>query len=165
MKVEFGSLFCWCCHCLSVQNMASVQATLTSATGCKNGKFSAPVKFLNSSFSPGFDVAGQFGGSVSKTGSCGMQGIGASLIFDPPTTNSDKSKQRKHTVDPSAPDFLPLPSFKECFPRSSKQYTWVFCLCGIWMIVLLVQSTLCILLCLVDFLLVIAIKTPQGMLV
>jgi phosphomethylpyrimidine synthase len=33
-------------------------------------------------------------------------------------------KQKKHTVNPAAPDFLPLPSFEECFPRSTKEYTY-----------------------------------------
>lgn len=37
---------------------------------------------------------------------------------------SNVAKQRKHTVDPAAPDFLPLPSFEECFPRSTKENTY-----------------------------------------
>ncbi|PKI32254.1 hypothetical protein CRG98_047340, partial [Punica granatum] len=46
----------------------------------------------------------------------------ATLTFDPRTTNAEKTKQKKHTVDPAAPDFLPLPSFEQCFPKSSKEY-------------------------------------------
>ncbi|KAE8674857.1 Phosphomethylpyrimidine synthase [Hibiscus syriacus] len=45
----------------------------------------------------------------------------ATLTFDPPTTNSE-SKQRKHTINPASPDFVPLPSFEECFPKSSKEF-------------------------------------------
>ncbi|KAH9627566.1 hypothetical protein KSS87_009566, partial [Heliosperma pusillum] len=45
----------------------------------------------------------------------------ATLTFDPPTTYTGKDKQRKHTVVPSAPDFLPLPSFEQCFPKSTKE--------------------------------------------
>ncbi|XP_042041165.1 phosphomethylpyrimidine synthase, chloroplastic-like isoform X2 [Salvia splendens] len=49
----------------------------------------------------------------------------ATLTFDPSTTNQEKVKTRKHTVDPNAPDFLPLPSFEDCFPKSTKEYTEV----------------------------------------
>lgn len=49
----------------------------------------------------------------------------ATLTFDP-ATNLTKTKQRKHTVDPAAPDFLPLPAFEECFPNSTKEYRCFF---------------------------------------
>ncbi|XP_027089792.1 phosphomethylpyrimidine synthase, chloroplastic isoform X3 [Coffea arabica] len=105
--------------------MASVQATLTPAA-CKNGNYSSPMKFSNSSFLPGFDVTGQITGIRKKDSwSTHLSGVRATLTFDHPTTNKENSKQRKHTVDPNAPDFLPLPSFEECFPRSSKEYTEV----------------------------------------
>ncbi|VVB01851.1 unnamed protein product [Arabis nemorensis] len=48
--------------------------------------------------------------------------IRATLTFDPPTTNSERAKQRKHTIDPSSPDFQPIPSFEECFPKSTKEH-------------------------------------------
>ena len=34
---------------------------------------------------------------------------------------------RNHSItkDPSAPEFLPIPSFEECFPNSTKEYTYV----------------------------------------
>lgn len=104
--------------------MASIQATLTSAA-CKNGNCSASLNFLSSSFLPGFDITGQVTGLRKKdTCSAHLSGSRATLTFDPPTTNKDKAKLR-HTVDPSAPDFLPLPSFEECFPKSSKEYKLV----------------------------------------
>ncbi|GMP89604.1 hypothetical protein CsSME_00041103 [Camellia sinensis var. sinensis] len=112
--------------------MASVQATLTSVVG-KNGNHSTPTKLPNTSFLPGFDVAGNVA-SVQKKELCHTIFLRpkATLTFDPPATN----KQRKHTVDPSAPDFLPLPSFEQCFPKSTKEYSevihkpyknWVIC--------------------------------------
>lgn len=48
----------------------------------------------------------------------------ATLTFDHSVTESTKAKQKKHTVDPAAPDFLPLPSFEQCFPKSTKEFTY-----------------------------------------
>lgn len=48
----------------------------------------------------------------------------ATLTFDPPATNSEKAKLAnlpRHTIDPASPDFLPLPSFEQCFPKSTKE--------------------------------------------
>lgn len=100
--------------------MASVHTTLTSLL-CKNGNHSAPAKFPGTAFLPGFDGVGR----VSKKGLCltfMSSGPRATLTSDPPKTNSEKTKQRKGTVDPSAPDFEPHPTFEQCFPRSSKEY-------------------------------------------
>lgn len=110
--------------------MASMQASLASAV-CNNRNCSTSSKFLNSSFLHGIDVNGQFASIRRKDVSpASFSGPKATLTFDPPTTDQEKVKQRKHTADPNAPDFLPLPSFEECFPRSSKEYTWaVFLKC------------------------------------
>ena len=32
------------------------------------------------------------------------------------------SRNHTTTKDPSAPEFLPIPSFEECFPNSTKEY-------------------------------------------
>lgn len=99
--------------------MASVHTTLSSLL-CKNGNNSAATKFPGTAFLPGFDVIGR----VSKKELCPTfksSGPKATLTFEPPKTNSEKTKQRKHTVDPEAPDFEPLPSFEQCFPKSSKE--------------------------------------------
>lgn len=90
---------------------------------CKNGH-SAPAKFPNSAFLTGFDVVGRVA-TVNRKETCPTHmasGPKATLTFDPPTTNSERTRQRKNTVDPASPDFLPLPSFEQCFPRSSKEY-------------------------------------------
>lgn len=100
--------------------MASVQAT---SAVCKNRNYSAPPKFLHNSFLTGFDITGQVSCTRKKDSStlAYLSGVRATLTFDPHTTNDTKAKERKHTVDPSAPDFLPLPSFEECFPKSTKE--------------------------------------------
>lgn len=58
----------------------------------------------------------------------GLLSTKATLAVDKRISDADSvsnaAKQRKHTVDPASPDFLPLPSFEECFPRSTKEYTY-----------------------------------------
>lgn len=106
--------------------MASVHTTLTSLT-CKNVIHSASSKLQNTTFLPGFDVVGHAATWKKEIYLHSFSGPRAALTFDPPSVNTEKTtKQRKHTVDPAAPDFLPLPSFKQCFPRSSKEYRSVF---------------------------------------
>lgn len=106
--------------------MASVHTTMTSIV-CKNGNHCTPAKFPSNSFLPGFDVAGHVSSACKKDTypSCLSSGTRATLTFDPPTKNSEKVKQRKNTVDPASPDFLPLPSFEQCFPKSSKECKYV----------------------------------------
>ncbi|XP_061358063.1 phosphomethylpyrimidine synthase, chloroplastic [Gastrolobium bilobum] len=101
--------------------MASVNANVTSLL-CKNGNHAS--KFPSTTFLPGFDVVGRGVSSAWKKDLVPFSMAlvpRATLTFDPPTTNSDKTKQRKHTVDPASPDFVPLPSFEECFPKSTKE--------------------------------------------
>lgn len=96
--------------------MASMQTALASIV-CKN--------VSNSAFLPGFHLTGHVAGLRRKDISPNsFSGPRATLTFDPPTDSNAKSKQRKHTVDPNAPDFLPLPSFEECFPKSSKEHKY-----------------------------------------
>lgn len=107
---------------LTPSRMASVKTTLTTIVG-KNGSHSNPSKFSNTSFLHGFDVRGNVASMQKKeTYPTTVLVPKATLTFDAPATNAEKSRQRKHTVDPSAPDFLPLPSFEQCFPNSSKEY-------------------------------------------
>ncbi|CAI8596858.1 unnamed protein product [Vicia faba] len=102
--------------------MASVHANVTSVV-CKNGNHASQSKFLNSSFLPRFDVVGRSSNAWKKEPvPCSIALVPrATLTFDPPATNADKTKQTKHTVDPASPDFLPLPSFEQCFPKSTKE--------------------------------------------
>jgi phosphomethylpyrimidine synthase len=45
----------------------------------------------------------------------------AASVTDQSIAEPSKPKANRHTVDPTAPEFLPLPSFEECFPRSTKE--------------------------------------------
>lgn len=103
--------------------MASVHANVTSAV-CKNGNHASQSKFPNSTFLPRFDVVGRASSAWKKELAPFSMALvpRATLTFDPPSTNADKTKQKKHTVDPASPDFLPLPSFEQCFPKSTKEY-------------------------------------------
>ncbi|CAN1282412.1 Phosphomethylpyrimidine synthase, chloroplastic [Linum perenne] len=99
--------------------MASVQATaaLTSAV-CKKGNHSAPTQYSGTSFLLGCVFSScRKGASPRST----FSGARATLTFDPPATDAERVKQRKHTIDPASPDFVPLPSFEECFPKSTKE--------------------------------------------
>ena len=105
--------------------MASVHSTLTSVV-FKNGSHSSVAKLPSTTFLPGFDIVGRVSSAQRKDILPTPMSLGprATLTFDPPTSNTEKVKQNKHTVDPASPDFLPLPSFGECFPRSTKEKRW-----------------------------------------
>lgn len=106
--------------------MASLHANVASVV-CKNGNHASQSKFASSSFLPGFDVVGRVPSAWKKELVPPSMTLvpRARLTFDPPTTNSDNTKQKKHTVDPASPDFLPLPSFEQCFPKSTKEHSEV----------------------------------------
>lgn len=103
--------------------MASVHANVTSVV-CKNGNHASQTKFPSTAFLPGFDVVGRAPSAWKKELVPFSMALvpRATLTFDPPSTNADKAKQKKHTVDPASPDFLPLPSFEQCFPKSTKEH-------------------------------------------
>lgn len=102
--------------------MSSIHANLTSVMR-KNVNHSGLSKISKTAFLPVFDVVADTANLRKKEAhaSCVMVPQ-ATLTFDPPSTNVEKTKIRKNTVDPSAPDFLPLPSFEQCFPQSTKEY-------------------------------------------
>ena len=102
--------------------MSSIQATITPAVG-KSGNRSYSTKLLKSAFFPGFDVVGRVSGACKELHPSSITlAPRATLTFDPPETSTEKAKNKKHTVDPSSPDFLPLPSFELCFPKSTKEH-------------------------------------------
>ena len=115
--------------------MASVHTSFTSVV-CKNGNHSAPTRFPSTTFLTGFDVVGHVSNACKKEICPPLMSSGpkATLTFDPPTTNSERSNQRKHTIDPASPDFVPLPSFEECFPKSSKEcrLIWLYIYVACW---------------------------------
>ena len=103
--------------------MASLHGNVTLAV-CKNGNNVSQSKFPSTTFLPGFDVVGRVSSAWKKELIPSSVALipRATLTFDPQTTNSDKTKQKKHTFDPASPDFQPLPSFEQCFPKSTKEY-------------------------------------------
>lgn len=105
--------------------MAMVNTTFASVVRNNRGH-SSPVKFPNPGFLPGFDAAGRSSIACRKEIDSAFQSRGpkATLTFDPPTAHSERTRQLKHTIDPTSPDFVPLPSFDQCFPNSSKEYMY-----------------------------------------
>jgi len=102
--------------------MASVHATITPAVG-KSGNHSYPTKSLNTAFLPGFDVVGRVSGACKNSYPSSITLTPRATLTSEPMENSTvKAKNNKHTVDPSSPDFLPLPSFEQCFPKSTKEH-------------------------------------------
>ncbi|XP_077238753.1 phosphomethylpyrimidine synthase, chloroplastic-like isoform X2 [Tasmannia lanceolata] len=102
--------------------MASMHAALTSVVYKKTNPSHA--KLPNTAFLRGSEGVGYIPNGWEKEVCPTSMSYGprATLTFGPSTTDSEKTKQRKHTIDPAAPDFLPLPSFEECFPKSTKEY-------------------------------------------
>ncbi|GER30166.1 phosphomethylpyrimidine synthase [Striga asiatica] len=98
--------------------MASMQTSLASSF-CSNRNQCLSTSFLHGVEMINCHVASMRKKEISPAFSLRPK---ATLTFDPSTANQDKVMQSKHTADPNAPNFLPLPSFEECFPKSSKQY-------------------------------------------
>lgn len=98
-----------------------MHSTLTAVVG-KNGTHCFPRRLPNTSLVPGFGVGGRVKHAWNKALSPISVYVAptATLTLDPPAS-SEKTKHGRHTIDPAAPDFLPLPSFEQCFPQSSKE--------------------------------------------
>ncbi|XP_065045433.1 phosphomethylpyrimidine synthase, chloroplastic-like isoform X3 [Musa acuminata AAA Group] len=100
--------------------MTSVQLSLASVASARSCH--APSNLPKSALLPGFEVMGHTSNIWNKD-TCYKFSLmpKATLTFDHSVAESAKHKQKKHTIDPAAPDFLPLPSFEECFPKSTKE--------------------------------------------
>lgn len=102
--------------------MASAHGT--PGLGCvlsKRGHFTA-AKVYKSSFLPRFQGTRQASKFLEKETYYNVMSCGTTASLTHPSTESAKLKERRHTLDPAAPDFLPLPSFEECFPKSTKEF-------------------------------------------
>ncbi|KAI5081601.1 hypothetical protein GOP47_0001344 [Adiantum capillus-veneris] len=71
-------------------------------------------RFKNSSFCPRF-----FAGRASTTINFHANETAVARVVLTPEKHVNRT--RSSTKDPSSPDFLPIPSFEECFPRSTKE--------------------------------------------
>ncbi|KAJ7551384.1 hypothetical protein O6H91_06G012900 [Diphasiastrum complanatum] len=59
--------------------------------------------------------------SMHERRKLGVGNVRASISVAPADTDLKKSKRTRPTKDPASPDFLPLPSFEQCFPSSTKE--------------------------------------------
>lgn len=102
--------------------------TAFASVVCNNTSHSSPVKFPSTAFLQVFYAAGRASSACRKEICSSFQNSGpqATLTFNPPTTNPGRIGQIKHTIDPGSPEFLPLPSFEQCFPNSSKEYMYAY---------------------------------------
>jgi len=101
---------------LDDQEMAALQPSFSPAMTLKSS--CSALKFPQTALLPGFggiprpqDRKASFACLIPKVAS----------VTDQSIAEPSKPKQNRHTVDPTAPEFLPLPSFEECFPRSTKE--------------------------------------------
>lgn len=119
LVIIFLIIYC----CLFLKEMASIHPSFSSVVSKSNLSVS---KLPNSAFLPGFEgryVSNSWNKEVCYSAKTSKPR--ATLTVDS-STNLAQTKHRKHTVDPAAPDFLPLPAFEECFPKSTKEYRYLF---------------------------------------
>lgn len=110
--------------------MACIQASLISST-CKDNSASdhlvraniCPQKPIRIAIFGGIDYSHKIS-SLGKNGVSNLRNVGAraALTVGPSVSESVKEKRSRHTVDPLAPEFLPLPTFEQCFPNSTKEF-------------------------------------------
>jgi len=110
--------------------MACIQASLTSST-CKDNSASdytsraniCPQKSRRIAISRGIDHSHKIS-FLGKNEVSTLRSVGAraALAVDPSASESVKEKRSRHTVDPLAPEFLPLPPFEQRFPNSMKEF-------------------------------------------
>lgn len=100
--------------------MASIHAGWTSVA-CKKGNLSP--KLPSTAFLHGFEVVGCVSNIWEKKVCPSSKSFvpRATSTVGPKTADLEKTNKRNHTVNPASPDFLPLPSFDECFPKSTKE--------------------------------------------
>lgn len=102
--------------------MASAHGT--TGLGCvlsKRDHFTA-AKIYKSSFLGRFQATRQASNFLEKDTYYNVMNSSTTAALTQPSTEPAKLKERRHTLDPTAPDFLPLPSFEECFPKSTKEF-------------------------------------------
>ena len=106
--------------------MAALQPSFSTTMALRSS--GSNLKFPKTALLPGF-------GGISRQD---MQDRNASFaclipkvasVTDQSIAEPSKPRKNKNTVDPTAPEFLPLPSFEECFPRSTKESRHGFLSC------------------------------------
>jgi phosphomethylpyrimidine synthase len=100
-----------------VQAMAALQPSFPSALKSSYGA----LKFPKTALLPGFGGVSRPQDVQDRNVSLTLSVPKAASVTDQSTAEPSKHRQKKNTVDPAAPEFLPLLSFEECFPRSTKE--------------------------------------------
>ncbi|KAM0874594.1 hypothetical protein ACQ4PT_037304 [Festuca glaucescens] len=100
--------------------MAALQPSFSPSTMAMNNSCSA-MKFPKTALLPGFGGISRTQDAQDRNASLTCSRPKAASVTDQSAAEPAKPRQKKQTVDPAAPEFLPLPAFEECFPRSTKE--------------------------------------------
>jgi phosphomethylpyrimidine synthase len=101
------------------QEMAALQPSFSPAMTLKSS--CSALKFPKTALLSGFGGIPRLQDAQDRNTSVAYLIPKAASVTDQSIAEPPKTKQNRHTVDPTAPEFLPLPSFEECFPRSTKE--------------------------------------------
>nr|BAJ91646.1 predicted protein [Hordeum vulgare subsp. vulgare] len=99
--------------------MAALQPSFSSLMAMNNG--CNTMKFPKTALLPGFGGISRPQDVQDRNASLTCSRPRAVSVTDQSVAEPAKPRQSKHTVDPAAPEFLPLPAFEDCFPRSTKE--------------------------------------------
>jgi len=98
--------------------MAALQPSFSSTMALRSSGSS--LKFPKTALLPGFSgISRQDMQERNSSLACLIPKVAS--VTDQSIAEPSKPRKNKNTVDPTAPEFLPLPSFEECFPRSTKE--------------------------------------------
>jgi len=98
--------------------MAALQPSFSSTMALRSSGSS--LKFPKTALLPGFSgISRQDTQERNSSLACLIPKVAS--VTDQSIAEPSKPRKNKNTVDPTAPEFLPLPSFEECFPRSTKE--------------------------------------------
>jgi len=98
--------------------MAALQPSFSSTMALRSSGSS--LKFPKTALLPGFSgISRQDMQERNSSLACLIPKVAS--VTDQSIAEPSKPRKNKHTVDPTAPEFLPLPLFEECFPRSTKE--------------------------------------------
>jgi phosphomethylpyrimidine synthase len=106
--------------------MAVLQPSFSPSTMAMNNSCGT-IKFPNTALLPGFGGISRTQDAQDRNASLTLSRPKAASVTDQSVAEPAKPRQKKQTVDPAAPEFLPLPAFEECFPRSTKESRHTSC--------------------------------------
>ena len=107
--------------------MAALQPSFSSRTMAAMNNSCNTMKFPKTALLPGFGGISRTQDVQDRNASLTCSRPKAASVTDQSVAEPAKPRQKKNTVDPAAPEFLPLPAFEECFPRSTKECRYASC--------------------------------------